>query len=136
MSETYTRAELEQAIDNARRLERAHQAIHLWGLVEDSEEGPTNAYERGADMAYQTAAAYLLADVSRAPWAGDNSKWDLVASEASIAGLDTYPDLVDAAQGMTGITTDRRTGEVDRAVEAARAARSQRFPLPEDGEPQ
>lgn len=122
MSELFTREELEQAVDAARRLERIHQAIHLWGLMEFSEVGPSSDYERGADMAYKNAAAYLLADVSRGANAGINVGFDLVA-DPDFVPLESLPELVELAQGMTAITTEKRTGEVDRALQAARDAR-------------
>lgn len=125
MSYTFTRAELDAAVDNVRRLERVHQALSLWSMVEDSEAGPLDDEQRAMDVAYRNAAAWLLADVSRHRWAGDNSEWDLV-TDSAMSTLDSYPGLIEAAQQHTVITRDDRTGEVDRAVAAARAARDRK----------
>jgi hypothetical protein len=98
----------------ARRLERIHQALYLWNLVEESEDEPSNDYQRGADMAYRAAAGFLLADVSRGPFAGQPDEFDLVKDY----GLDMYPSLVQVAQQYAQLTTVESTGEVDRAIQA------------------
>ncbi|MFF4026918.1 hypothetical protein ACFYY5_29120 [Nocardia elegans] len=121
----YTQEQLDDAIDNARRLERVHQALYLWDLVEYTECSARTDYERGADMAYKNTAAWLLADVSRGAHAGDNDSFDIVADE-TFTGLDCHTDLVEAALPHTQVTTIEWTGEVDRAIAAARNARAER----------
>lgn len=118
-------AELERAVDDARRLERIHQALNLWCIVEDSEAGPQSAEDRAMDEAYRNAAAWILADTSRNHAPGDANWWDL-ATDPTVGGLAAYPRLIEAARVHTRTTTAESTGEVDRAVRAADAARRAR----------
>ncbi|MBM4548716.1 hypothetical protein GS445_03015 [Rhodococcus hoagii] len=95
-----------------RRRERIHHAIYLWSLVEDSESTASTDYERGADMAYQAAATFILSDCGRRGL----TDFDFLDD----AGL--CARLVEASRPHTRLTKVEDTGEIERVLAAARVA--------------